>query len=40
MEFKPAERPTARQLLMSEYVVKCAMPAWERQMERQSEKRH
>ncbi|EDN04048.1 predicted protein [Histoplasma mississippiense (nom. inval.)] len=34
MTFEPAERPTAKQLMMSEYMVKWAMPAWERQMER------
>lgn len=34
LTFEPAERPTAEQLLTSEYMVKWAMPAWERQMER------
>ncbi|TPX24489.1 hypothetical protein DIZ76_013836 [Coccidioides immitis] len=34
MAFEPAERPTAKQLMMSEYMVKWAMPAWERQMKR------
>ncbi|EAS36666.3 CMGC/SRPK protein kinase [Coccidioides immitis RS] len=36
MTFEPAERPTAKQLLESEYIVKWAMPAWERQVERKS----
>ncbi|KAI0096291.1 kinase domain-containing protein [Nemania sp. FL0031] len=35
MAFEPAERPTAEQLMKSEYMVKWAMPAWERQLERQ-----
>ncbi|KAI1195787.1 kinase domain-containing protein [Nemania serpens] len=34
MAFEPAERLTAEQLMRSEYVVKWAMPAWERQQER------
>lgn len=34
MTFEPADRPTAKQLMMSEYMVKWAMPAWERQMKR------
>ena len=34
LAFAPAERPTAEQLLKSEYVVKWAMPAWERQQTR------
>ncbi|KAK2758675.1 hypothetical protein FQN54_003365 [Arachnomyces sp. PD_36] len=34
MTFEPAERPTVNQLLASEYMVKWAIPAWERQMER------
>ncbi|WEW55519.1 hypothetical protein PRK78_000950 [Emydomyces testavorans] len=34
MIFEPAERPTAAQLMVSEYMVKWAMPAWERQMKR------
>ena len=29
--FEPAERPTADQLLRPEYMVKWALPAWERQ---------
>lgn len=36
MTFEPAERPTAKQLLTSEYMVKWAMPAWQRQMKRES----
>ncbi|KAK2808117.1 hypothetical protein FQN50_005035 [Emmonsiellopsis sp. PD_5] len=36
MTFEPAERPTVKQLLTSEYMVKWAMPAWERQMKRKS----
>ncbi|PLB52501.1 SR protein-specific kinase Dsk1 [Aspergillus steynii IBT 23096] len=31
MAFEPAERPTADQILKSEYMVKWALPAWERQ---------
>jgi hypothetical protein len=31
MAFEPAERPTADQLLGSEYMVKWALPTWERQ---------
>ncbi|KAI3140493.1 hypothetical protein CBS147326_2194 [Penicillium roqueforti] len=31
MTFEPAERPTADQLLRSEYMVKWALPAWEKQ---------
>ncbi|KAI1109260.1 kinase domain-containing protein [Nemania sp. NC0429] len=34
MAFEPAERPTAEQIVKSEYMVKWAMPAWERQQER------
>ncbi|KAI1122750.1 kinase domain-containing protein [Nemania abortiva] len=34
MAYEPAERLTAEQLVASEYVVKWAMPAWERQRER------
>lgn len=34
MAFEPAERLTAEQLMRSEYMVKWAMPAWERQRER------
>ena len=36
MTYEPAERPTAKQLLTSEYMVKWAIPAWERQMKRKS----
>ena len=32
--FEPAERMTAEQLMSSEYMMKWAMPAWERQQER------
>jgi serine/threonine-protein kinase SRPK3 len=35
LAFEPAERLTAEQLMRSEYMVKWAMPAWERQRERQ-----
>lgn len=34
MAFEPADRPTAEQLLRFEYMVKCALPAWERQKRR------
>lgn len=34
MTFEPAERPTAKQLLRFEYMVKWAIPAWEAQMKR------
>ena len=34
MAFEPTERLTAEQLMKSEYMVKWAMPAWERQLER------
>ncbi|KAK1771314.1 CMGC/SRPK protein kinase [Phialemonium atrogriseum] len=34
MAFEPAERPTAERLMASEYMVKWAMPAWERQVRR------
>ncbi|KAJ5109338.1 kinase domain-containing protein [Penicillium angulare] len=34
MAFEPTERPTVDQILKSEYVVKWAMPAWERQKAR------
>lgn len=34
LAFEPAERLTAEQLMTSEYTVKWAMPAWERQQER------
>ncbi|EFW14311.1 conserved hypothetical protein [Coccidioides posadasii str. Silveira] len=33
MMFELAERPTVKQLLELEYIVKWAMPAWERQVE-------
>ncbi|KAJ6184731.1 kinase domain-containing protein [Penicillium mononematosum] len=36
MTFEPAERPTADQLLGSEYMAKWALPAWERQKMRES----
>ncbi|PGH05300.1 CMGC/SRPK protein kinase [Blastomyces parvus] len=36
MRFEPAERPSAEQLLTSEYMVKWAMPAWERQTKQKS----
>ncbi|KAK2747353.1 hypothetical protein FQN55_005102 [Onygenales sp. PD_40] len=36
MGFEAGERPTARQLVESEYMVKWAMPAWERQRQRKS----
>ncbi|OAA37002.1 Protein kinase domain containing protein [Metarhizium rileyi] len=34
LAFEPSERPTAEQLMRSEYMVKWAIPAWERQLER------
>ncbi|RAH63972.1 kinase domain-containing protein [Aspergillus aculeatinus CBS 121060] len=34
MAFEPTERPTADQLLRSEYMVQWALPAWERQKSR------
>lgn len=34
MAFEPGERPTADQLITFEYVVKWALPAWERQKRR------
>ncbi|KFY91104.1 hypothetical protein V498_05693 [Pseudogymnoascus sp. VKM F-4517 (FW-2822)] len=37
MAFELAERLTAEQLMTSEYMVKWAMPAWERQLERRRE---
>ncbi|KAK1589922.1 kinase domain-containing protein [Colletotrichum navitas] len=37
MAFEPTERLTAEQLMRSEYMEKWAMPAWERQQERQRE---
>ncbi|KAJ6114303.1 kinase domain-containing protein [Penicillium sp. IBT 16267x] len=36
MAFEPGERPTADQLLRSEYMVKWALPAWERQRRQKS----
>ncbi|KAJ6081401.1 kinase domain-containing protein [Penicillium canescens] len=36
MAFEPAERPTADQLLRYEYMVKWALPAWERQKKQKS----
>ncbi|KAJ5933846.1 SR protein-specific kinase Dsk1 [Penicillium verhagenii] len=36
MAFEPAERPSADQLLGSEYMVKSALPAWERQKRQKS----
>ena len=36
MTFEPRERPTANQLLESEYMVNWALPAWERQKRRKS----
>lgn len=36
MTFEPGERPTADQLLRSEYMVKWALPAWKRQERQQS----
>jgi serine/threonine protein kinase len=36
MTFEPAERPSADQLLGSEYMVKWALPAWERQKRQKS----
>ncbi|KAL4961928.1 kinase domain-containing protein [Aspergillus stella-maris] len=38
MSFEPEKRPTANQLLESEYMVKWALPAWERQKQRKMEK--
>jgi serine/threonine protein kinase len=34
LKFEPAERLTAEQMMESEYMVKWAMPAWERQLKR------
>lgn len=34
LTFEPTERPTAEQLMTSEYMVNWAMPAWERQLGR------
>ncbi|KAK8115698.1 hypothetical protein PG984_012200 [Apiospora sp. TS-2023a] len=34
LSYEAAERPTAEQLMASEYMVKWAMPAWERQLGR------
>lgn len=39
MAFEPAERPTAEQLLASEYMVKWALPAWEKQKKGGTESR-
>ena len=36
MTFEPAERPTADQVLRSEYMVRWALPAWERQRRQKS----
>ncbi|KAM5433470.1 hypothetical protein MferCBS31731_007107 [Microsporum ferrugineum] len=36
LKFEPAERPTAKQLLTSEYMVKWALPAWERHVKRRN----
>ena len=36
MAFEPTERPSAEQLMESDYMVKWALPAWKRQMERTS----
>lgn len=36
MTFEPGERPTADQLLRSEYMVKWALPAWKKQERKQS----
>jgi len=36
MAFEPAERPTADQVLRSEYMVRWALPAWERQRRQKS----
>lgn len=36
MTFEPSERLTAEQVLRSEYMVKWALPAWERQCARQT----
>ncbi|SMR62114.1 unnamed protein product [Zymoseptoria tritici ST99CH_1E4] len=34
LKFEPSERATAEELLASEYMVKWAMPAWQRQLQR------
>lgn len=34
LAYEPCQRPTAKQLLESEYMTKWAMPAWERQLAR------
>ncbi|KAK3386468.1 hypothetical protein B0H63DRAFT_384865, partial [Podospora didyma] len=34
LKFEPAERLSAEELMTSEYMVKWAMPAWERQLQR------
>ncbi|KAK3386145.1 kinase-like domain-containing protein [Podospora didyma] len=36
LKFEPAERLSAEQLMTSEYMVKWAMPAWERQLQRET----
>jgi serine/threonine protein kinase len=36
MSFEPGERPSAEQLLALEYMAKWALPAWERQLKRES----
>lgn len=36
MAFEPDERPTAEQLMASEYMVKWALPAWKRQVNRKA----
>ncbi|KAL4791518.1 kinase domain-containing protein [Aspergillus venezuelensis] len=38
MSFEPEKRPTVKQLLESEYMVKWTLPAWERQKQRKMEK--
>ncbi|TQV94331.1 hypothetical protein V2A60_002633 [Cordyceps javanica] len=34
LAFEPSQRPTAEQLMRSEYMVRWAIPAWEQQLER------
>ena len=34
LAYEPAERPTAKQLMASDYMLNWALPAWERQVER------
>lgn len=36
LAYEPSERATAQQVVKSEYMVKWAMPAWERQQARTS----